>query len=178
MDIVIETERLILRALQPKDAESLFLLDSNPNVHLYLGNNPVKSIGECSAYIEHIQSQYIQNGIGRFAVVLKQTNEVIGWSGLKFIREPENNHVNFYEIGYRLREEYWGQGYGFESAKAWLDYGFEEMNIKTMYASANIENIGSRKILTKIGLKEKNTFDWNGIPCLWYELNASDYNGL
>lgn len=170
MNIIIETERLILRELLPSDDEGMFLLDSNPNVHRFLGNNPVISIEESKLYIDTIRNQYLENGIGRYAVILKETNEFIGWSGIKYITEPENGYVNFYEIGYRFIEEYWGKGYGYESANAWLDYGFKTMKIQTMYASANIQNSGSRKILEKIGMQQKNEYNWNGIPCIWYEL--------
>ena len=173
MNTIIETERLILRELLPSDAKSMFLLDSNPNVHKHLGNNPVKSIEECRNYIENIRNQYIQNGTGRFAVVLKETNEVIGWAGIKYITEPENNHVNFYDLGYRLQENHWGKGYGFEVAKAWLDFGFNKMNITKMYASTHIENMGSRRILEKIGMKLVSEFDWDGIPCVWFELDKN-----
>lgn len=170
MNIRIETERLLLRELLPSDTEGMFRLDSNANVHQFLGNNPVLSIEESQNYIASIRKQYQENGIGRYAVILKETNEFIGWCGIKLITELENNHINFYEIGYRFIEEYWGKGFGYESAKAWLDYGFQTMRIETIYASANIENRGSRKILEKIGMQQKNEFNWNGIPCIWYEL--------
>lgn len=175
MNTVIETERLILRKLLPSDDEGMFLLDSNPNVHRFLGNNPVSTIAESRNMIENIRNQYVQNGTGRLAVILKESNEFIGWCGIKFITEPDNNHINFYEIGYRLREEFWGKGYAYEAAKACLDYGFHQMNITIMHASANIENSGSRKILEKMGMQQKNQFEWNGIPCVWYELNKTDY---
>lgn len=169
MNVKLETERLILREIVLTDAEAMFKLDSNPNVHAYLGNNPIKSIDEAIAYIENLQNQYIQNGTGRFAVVLKKTNEFIGWAGIKFLTEPENNHVNVYEIGYRLQEEYWGKGYGSEAAKAWLDYGFSAMKIEKMYASVNKENKASKRILEKIGMQITSEFLWNGIPCYWLE---------
>jgi ribosomal-protein-alanine N-acetyltransferase len=174
MNILLETERLILREILPTDEMALFHLESNPNVHQFLGNRPITLMEESRKYIEHIRTQYAQNGIGRFAVVLKETNELIGWSGIKFITEPENNHVNFYEIGYRFVEEHWGKGYGFESAKAWLDYGFNQMKIQKMYASANKENAGSIKILKKIGMQQVSEFDWNGIPCYWFELENQE----
>lgn len=170
MHIKIETERLILRPIEKTDVQAMFVLDSNPNVNTYLGNNPVKTIEESMGYITMIQNQYEKNGIGRFAVVLKETNEFIGWAGIKFLTEPENNHVNIYEIGYRLQEEYWGKGYGSEAAKAWLDYGFKEMKIKKMYASANKENEASKRILEKIGMQITSDFLWNGIPCYWLEV--------
>jgi len=171
LNILIETNRLLLRQIVSSDFEAMFELDSNPNVNKYLGNNPVKSIEESKIIIENIHKQYQENGIGRFAVILKKTNEFIGWSGIKFITEIDNNHINFYEIGYRLKEKHWGKGYGFESAKAWLDYGFQKMNVPIMYASAHKENAASINILHKIGMKTISEYNWNGIPCYWFELN-------
>jgi ribosomal-protein-alanine N-acetyltransferase len=78
----IETERLILRELLPTDDKAMFILDSNPNVHKFLGNQPVISIEESRKYISSIREQYLDNGIGRFAVILKETDEFIGWAGL------------------------------------------------------------------------------------------------
>ena len=76
----IETERLLLRELQLSDAEGMFELDSNPNVHLFLGNRPVKNIEESIEYIHFVQKQYKDYGTGRWAVILKETNEFLGWS--------------------------------------------------------------------------------------------------
>lgn len=170
MNLILETERLLLRPMQVEDAEALFEMDSNPNVHLYLGNEPLTNIQECYGYIKSIQNQYLQNGIGRFVIVLKETNEVIGWAGLKFITEEENGHNNFYDIGYRLQEKQWRKGYALEAAKAWLDYAFTEMKIPTINASAHVDNIGSNTILQKIGLQQKNEYLHHDIPCYWYEL--------
>ena len=171
MNLILETDRLLLREIRLSDAEDMFRLDSSPNVVKYLGNNPVKSIEESITLIEMIRNQYIQNGIGRFAVVLKESNEFIGWCGIKFLTEPENNYVNVYEIGYRLIEEHWGKGYGFEAAKAWLDYGFNTMKVKTMYASVHKENAASKRILEKLGLQITSEFLWREeIPCYWLEL--------
>ncbi|MDI1316639.1 GNAT family N-acetyltransferase [Flavobacterium sp.] len=170
MNLILETERLVLRPMQVEDAEALFEMDRNPNVHLYLGNEPLTNIEECYGYIKSIQNQYIQNGIGRFVIVLKETNEVIGWAGLKFITEEENGHNNFYDIGYRLQEKHWRKGYALEAATAWLDYAFTEMKIPKIYASAHVDNIGSNTILKQIGLYQKEQYLENEIPCYWYQL--------
>lgn len=170
MDLILETERLILRELQLSDADALFEMDNNPNVHLYLGNEPVQSIDKVDDYIKSIQNQYIRNRIGRFAVVLKETNEVMGWAGIKFVTEPENNHVNFYDIGFRLQEKHWRKGYALESATAWLDYGFNQMKIQVMNASAHVDNKGSNAILQKIGMIQKGQYFYDDLPCYWYEL--------
>lgn len=170
MNLILETERLIMRPIELSDDKALFALDSNPNVHLYLGNNPVTEMEQVHEYIKSIQNQYEQNGIGRFAVELKDTQEVIGWAGLKFITEEDNGHINFYDIGYRLREEFWGKGYALEAAAKWLDHALHTMKVPAVYASAHIDNIGSNKILHKIGLRQNGRFLWNGITCNWYEL--------
>ena len=170
MNIILQTERLLLREMLPSDAEALFEMDKNPNVHLYLGNEPLQSIDQVYGYIESIQNQYIQNGIGRFVVVLKETNEVIGWAGIKYITEPENNRVNFYDIGYRLQEKHWQKGYGLEAAKAWRDYGFNEMEIPMLVATAHVDNVGSNKILQKIGMVHKEQYMHHDLLCNWYEM--------
>lgn len=176
MKLKIETERLILRELLFSDAEAMFKMDNNLNVHNYLGKKPVQTIEECTNYIGEVRNQYIKNKIGRFAIVLKETNEVIGWAGLKFVTEPENELVNFYDLGYRLQEEYWGNGYAQEAAKAWLDYGFFKLKKGTIYASAHVENRNSRRILEKIGMTQKSEYQWENIPCIWFELHKYDYN--
>ena len=166
----IETERLLLRELGLSDAERMFELDSNPNVHLFLGNKPVKHIDESIYQIKNIQQQYIDFGIGRWAVILKETNEFLGWSGIKFITNEINNHKDFYEIGYRFIEKYWGKGYATEAGKAFVDYAFNEMKVEALYAYADAGNKDSRKILEKLGLQYVNSFEYEGESEVWYEL--------
>ncbi|MEZ4853371.1 GNAT family N-acetyltransferase [Flavobacterium sp.] len=169
MNFNLETQRLLLRPLQLSDADDMFIMDSNPNVHIYLGNNPLTSKEESIGYLKNILNQYEENGIGRFAMITKNSNKFVGWCGLKFITEEENNHSHFYEIGYRLKEEFWGKGYAYEAAKAWYSYAFTILKVDTLYASAHIDNKGSRRILEKLGLQFKNEYTWNNhIPCVWY----------
>lgn len=172
----IETERLILRELQLSDADGMFELDSNPNVHLFLGNRPVKHIKESIEYIENIQKQYQNYGIGRWAVILKETNEFIGWSGIKYITDEINKHQNFYELGYRFIEEHWGKGYASEAGKAFVDYAFKELKAEVLYAYADAGNEGSRKILEKLGFHFVNSFSYQEELEVWYELKNPDSN--
>ena len=170
MKTSIETERLILRELLPSDDLGMFELDSNPEVHKYLGNKPVKSIEESRVYIENIRQQYQTNGIGRWAVILKETNEFIGWSGLKLYTDSINNYQNFYEIGYRFIQKHWGKGYASESALAFMNFGFNEMKIDTIYAYADSGNFNSRKVLEKLGMQAVNSFEHDGEEEIWYEM--------
>ncbi|WPO79142.1 GNAT family N-acetyltransferase [Flavobacterium sp. KACC 22761] len=166
----IETERLLLREFLLSDADGMFELDSNPKVHLFLGNNPVKKPEESIEYIYFVQKQYKDFGTGRWAVILKETNEFLGWSGIKFITDEINGHKNFYEIGYRFLEKHWGKGYATEAGRAFVDYAFNEMKVDALYAFADAGNENSRKILEKLGLQYVNSFEYEGETEVWYEM--------
>jgi len=176
MNLTLETNRLILRELKLSDAEAFFAMDSNPNVHSYLWNKPVQKMEETIEVIAFVRKQYVDNGIGRFAMISKETNEFVGWAGLKFNTEAVNNKVNFYDIGYRLDQKFWGRGYASEATFAWLKYAFETMNIKTMEAAAHIDNIASNKILQKIGMRMTEQYIDGGATWNWYELENDKYN--
>lgn len=171
----IETERLLLRELLLSDAAGMFELDSNPNVHLFLGNKPVKNIEESILQIKNIQQQYHDFRTGRWAVILKETNEFLGWSGIKYITDKINHHKDFYEIGYRFIEKNWGKGYATEAGKAFVDYAFNEMKVDCLYAYADEGNKNSRKILEKIGLSYVNTFEYENETEVWYELKNPNF---
>lgn len=175
MKIILETERLFLRELEYTDENDLFEMDSDPQVHLYIENNPVKSIDEITKVIENLKRQYNENGIARWAVVEKFTNECIGWSGLKYFKEPLNNHNNFYELGYRFKKKHWRKGFATESSKAIVEYGFKNLNIESIFAITDPENKNSKKVLTKLGFDFKETFDYEGDPTDWFELTKTNW---
>jgi RimJ/RimL family protein N-acetyltransferase len=87
------------------------------------------------------------NRIGRWAVVLRGTGEFIGWCGLKYYAD-----VNEYDLGYRYFEEHWGRGYATEAARAVLRYGIEHLRGARIVGKAMAGNVGSRRVLEKIGL--------------------------
>lgn len=169
MSYLIETERLYLRRLTESDANDLFELDSNPKVHKYLGNNPVKSIEESQNQIKNVLKQYEEFGIGRLAMINKETNEFIGWSGIKFERELRKE-FDYYDLGYRLKEICWGHGYATEAAIGSLEYGFNELRLNEINACADVNHVVSNKILKKIGFITDGTFTFEGSLINWYFL--------
>ncbi|MFC3562615.1 GNAT family N-acetyltransferase [Pedobacter jamesrossensis] len=175
MKIFAETERFILRELLLTDVDGFFELDTNPEVHKYLGNKPVKNKDQIIDNINFIRTQYLSNGIGRWAIIDKKSNEFIGWTGLKFITDETNNHKNYYDLGYRLIKKYWGQGIATETALASLTYAFEELNLNEVYAIADCENNGSNKILKNLGLKFIEIFELEGIAHNWYKIEKAEF---
>lgn len=177
--IFIQTPRLILREIISDDVDRIFLLDSNPEVMKYIGVQPVTKLEESVDIIRKIRKQYSENGIARWAVIEKESDLLIGWSGLKLLTEPLNGFKNVYELGYRFLPESWGKGFATESANAVLEYGFNKMNLDKIYACTNIKNTDSSKILKdKLGFECKGTFidELDNATCYWYELDKNNFS--
>ncbi|MBD2715886.1 GNAT family N-acetyltransferase [Microvirga sp. STR05] len=172
MTTFAETPRLLLRELQATDVPGMFALDSDPEVHRYLGNQPVQTLAQSEETIAFVRRQYQENGIGRWAVELKETGEFLGWAGLKFVREPLNRHVDFYDVGYRLIRRYWGNGYATEAARASVAYGFNVLRQPVLYATADMQNLASRAVLAKVGFQHLGEFEYESVPTAWLEARA------
>lgn len=178
MQFNLETDRLILREFRESDLDGIFELDSDPLVHKYLGNNPIKTKKKAADIIQFVIKQYHELGIGRFAAIEKVSGDFIGWSGLKLNtgeKEALNGKTDFYDIGYRFIPRHWGKGYATESSVAILDYAFNKLYIETICGAAETGNLASNKVLRKIGLNFINEFLYDKITCNWYELNKDDY---
>lgn len=176
MKAFIETERLILREIILSDKESLFELDTDPAVHQYLGHNPLVDMEQVEEMISNIRQQYIDNGIGRWAVVEKSTGDFLGWGGFKLVRGLINNHTNYYDLGYRLIKRYWGKGFATELANGSLKYGFEKLMLDKIHAFADAGNKGSRHVLEKAGLHFIEKFDYEGEEHDWFEITRSQWD--
>jgi len=172
----LETKRLVLRKLEEADHERLFLLDSNQEVMKYIGMPTLSKVEESKEVVKMIMKQYEDNGLGRLAVIEKESELLIGWSGLKLNTSEVNGYQNFYELGYRFLPETWGKGYATESGKASLDYGFNDLQAEIIYAYAHCENTASNHILTKLGFEKTGEFTEPDGICFWYELKKENFN--
>ncbi len=176
MKIRAQTERLLIRDFDLCDKNDFFEMDSDPEVHRYIENKPVNSMEQIQDMIQFVQNQYVENGVGRWAVVDKQTSECLGWCGLKYFRVPLNNHVDIYELGYRFKQKHWGKGYATESSIAVLDYGFDRLNLNIIYALADARHVKSKHVLNKLGFQHVEVFDYDGHPCDWFELSKTKWS--
>lgn len=185
MDVHIETDRLLIRPLLAEDDEGMFAMDSDPEVLKYIMTPPTASIEAEREVIRFVQQQYIDNGIGRWAMLHKATGDFIGWMGFKYITITVNGHTNFYDFGYRLARRHWGKGYASEGARAALQYGIEKLGFKEVFAMTHIDNAASRRILEKMGFKLMEIFPYDdngantwlrkGMPTTWYQLDTATY---
>lgn len=170
MQVIFETPRLYLRQFILDDAGILLELNSDPEVLKYLHEPLLQDEEHAKTILTNIILPQYEKKLGRWATYIKETNEFIGWCGLKY--RPEINEI---DLGYRLMKKYWGNGYASEAAKQTIEYGFKVLGLKTITACAHIENIASQKVLEKSGMQ----FIMEGIvddcPVKKYEMKATSF---
>ncbi|MGD9899487.1 MAG: GNAT family N-acetyltransferase [Calditrichaceae bacterium] len=140
---IIETERLFLRELRSSDAEKMYDLNSDPDVVKFTGDIPFTSIESARAFLEKYD-EYKKQGYGRWAVITKDSNEFIGWCGLKY------NEEKYTDIGFRFFRKEWNKGYATEAAKATLEYGFSVLKLNEIIGRASTDNKPSIRVLEKL----------------------------
>lgn len=153
-----------MRKLTKEDAKDFYELNLDTEVLKYTGDKPFDNL---QASIDFLTSydQYEKFGVGRLAVIDKDTSNFMGWCGLKY--SPDNNE---YDIGFRFHRNYWNKGYATETSKKCLDIGFSVLEIEKIVGRAMKENIGSIKVLEKIGMTFKGNFDFEGREGVIYEV--------
>lgn len=162
--LVIETHRAFLRELTVNDAEDFYQLNLDPDVIKYTGDKSFENIEDSKTFLQHYD-QYKKFGVGRLAVIEKETNSFIGWCGLKY--SPDKNE---YDIGFRFYKTYWNRGFATETAKKCLEFGFENLNLEKIVGRAIKENSGSIKVLEKIGMTFIKSILFDGKEGVLYEI--------
>lgn len=170
--IIADTPRLILRNMTMYDAESAYLLNLDPEVIQYTGDNSFASIEEAQQFLINY-GHYKKYGYGRWALILKETLEFLGWCGLKYLEEENKN-----DVGFRLMKKYWNKGYATEAAIKSLELGFYQFNMKSIVAHADIENKASLRVLEKIGLTAVNQYVEGNRKCLAYNIELDRFKSL
>jgi ribosomal-protein-alanine N-acetyltransferase len=104
-------------------------------------------------------------------MIWRETGEMIGWSGLQPLEDSGDT-----EVGYGMIKEFWGKGIGYECALAWLRYGFEKTDLKSIVAVASPENVGSWRIMEKLGMRREKTETHYGMECVFYRIDRENFN--
>lgn len=150
MNVIIQTNRLLLRTFTIDDVQLIYELNNDADVTRYT-YDPMNEMEQARQVLEKIiLPQYALYNHGRWAVHTKDQLEFIGWCGLKY--RPERHEV---DLGYRYKKSAWGKGYATEAAYACLQYGFEKLNIGKITGRAVPENVASWRVLEKIGMEFK-----------------------
>jgi RimJ/RimL family protein N-acetyltransferase len=153
--ISIQTQRLRLRALQEKDAETLYTYRNQPNVMLFQGWTP-KDIKEVSDYAIEMQSRNPAAPGYWYQVVIEQYNQLTGEVGpvigdVAFCIEKEMEKQA--ELGIALDTQYQGAGYAQEAVKGLINFLFETFDLHRIHLSIDPDNKASRKLTERVGFR-------------------------
>ncbi len=170
MTIQLETNRIILREFMLNDLEDFHSLETNEAVVKYLTNYPKRSLEESKELLNQVISQYSNFKTGRLAMIDKATQGFVGWCGIKFNNHKRHVYENFYDLGYRIHPNYWGNGLATEASVACLNYGLNELEILKINAIVNTQNTQSLKVISKVGFNYKESFLEDETEKHWYEV--------
>jgi RimJ/RimL family protein N-acetyltransferase len=148
---VFQTERLNLRRMSLDDADFIVELLNDPSFLRFIGDKGVRTTEDARRYImTGPMDSYERHGFGLWLVELKESETPIGICGLL-----KRDTLSDVDIGFGFLPPYRFQGYAFESAAAVMDYGRNVLGLKRILAVTNEDNVGSIRVLEKVGL----TFD-------------------
>ncbi len=174
----LESDRLLLRKINIKDASDLQSIRSDEKVMRYMDSDIHMTLEDSENFIsENLKKYETKNGLF-WALIEKSTNNFIGdFSFWKIDRK--NSRA---EIGYTLKPHYWGKGYMKEAMIRIINFGFNELNLHSLEANINPENENSRAILIKLGFKKdayfRENYFYNGkyLDSEIYSLLKVDFN--
>ncbi|PZD71820.1 hypothetical protein C1752_04497 [Acaryochloris thomasi RCC1774] len=167
----LETQRLVLRELRKEDVQDLAPILADPKVMTFSPTGVV-SISQTQEKVESFIACYREFGFGKWAVLLKDHQKLIGYYGLAVKQIDGNNEK---ELGYRLDSELWGQGLATEGASAAIQYGFEQFKLPYILGIVERENTASIRVLEKIGMRYKRTTIFHEVEMDVYRVDAPDF---
>ena len=162
--IIAETERLIIRNWADGDRALFYEINSDDRVMEFFPMR--RDRAESDALFDRIREQIAETGYGFFAVALKETGDVIGFTGLN---DPYNVDIKpdgTPEIGWRMATRHWGKGYASEAARAMVDIAFDERGHDQVVAFAVAKNHRSTAVMKRIGMRRdaEGDFDHPSVP--------------
>ena len=152
-NVILETERLYLRRLEPGDFDALCAMMQDGEV-MYAYNGPF-SAEEVRAWLDKQMKRYDERGFGLWAVILKKTGELAGQCGL-FLQKWKDREV--LEVGYMFHKAHWHKGYATEAAQACKEYAFDTLGAEEVYSIIRDTNLPSQNVARRNGMTPVDTW--------------------
>lgn len=169
----LQTDRLILRPFTLEDTNDVFeCWESDPDVAKYMFWTSHNDIEKTKEWLAFEIGQIEKENWYRFAIVLKETNELIGTVLIYFEEE-----VDCWEIGYNLGKKYWSKGYTTEAVKKVMEFATEELELSQIVGRYAKENPASGNVMKKLGFQYEKDIPYEcndgtvireGIQCRFY----------
>ena len=150
---ILETERLILRELQPDDAPFMLELLNEPSYILNIADRGVRDLDGARRYLEdRWRASYRQHGFGLWVVVERSSGMATGLCGL--VRRDGLEDV---DIGYAFLPAFWGRGYAIESALGVKAHARDVVGLSRLVAIVVPSNLPSVRVLERLGMSVERT---------------------
>jgi len=147
--LVTKTARLVIRHFAIDDAGAMEAVFCDPEVMRY-SEDGVQPPQFVHVWVANTIDYYPMWGFGMWAVIEKETRDLIGYAGLS--RFPNRCGPNEVELGFRLARPYWGRGYATEAATATCDYALHKLRLPRIIAMIDPDNVASVRVAEKIGM--------------------------
>jgi [ribosomal protein S5]-alanine N-acetyltransferase len=148
--IVIETPRLYVRTWKSDDFAALYAVMSSHQTHLFTNEQPWSQEATHAMIEWHIQHRIgWEPGTFNCPLILRANESLIGRVGLN----PYLPEEHIPEIEWTINAEHWGKGYATEIGHAMLKYGFRAAQFPTIMGFAHVQNLASRRVMEKIGMR-------------------------
>jgi ribosomal-protein-alanine N-acetyltransferase len=146
----LKSERIELRLLELSDLKSIHSLHSLPETDEFNALGIPKNIDETKSIIEPWIAENNVSEIKNYTFAIQQNDneKFIGVLGLKLWSKKHRRG----EIWYKIHSDYWRKGFATESVNLILDYGFNTLKLHRIQAGCAVDNIGSIKVLEKVGM--------------------------
>jgi len=149
--MTLKTKTFSFRPVLEKDIKVLHKkIFSDKDVMRYTFFEKIFSFNETKKFIKAHFSKDDDNPLGLVGVYLNDSNMLIGFAG---ILEFEYKNAKEYEFGFVLAKDFWGKGYATKIGKAQIDFAFNDMGLERIFALVNKDNLASKKVIAKLGLK-------------------------
>ena len=169
MPTVLATPRLWVRHFEPDDVDALFEVCRDPVVMRWVGDGTPLPHELCAKWIDISRRNYETKGYGAWAVVERDSNELIGYAGL--VHAPDRTDP---EIIYAFREAWWGRGLATELAPAILRHGLTRCGLPRIIATIDPDNSASLKIVDRCGMTfESEDKDEHGLAIRLFAIHRA-----
>jgi len=152
------TERLILRVWRARDWDAFWRVTNTSAVMQWLGG--VLDEQGRAATRARVENCARRNGFCFWVIERRSDGAILGFCGLKRADAPNSSIAGEIEIGWRLREDCWGQGYAREAAQAALELAFTRFGAQTVYALTIEENAPSWGLMIRLGMERCEALDY------------------
>lgn len=154
---VLETERLILRPLEPDDVEPFADMNADPEVMRFFPTCLDRSKTE--ALIERMRTHFARHGFGWWVVEVPGVARFAGFAGL-LVSAFHAHFTPCVEVGWRFPREAWGKGYATEAGQAALAFAFERLGVDEVLSMAVADNHRSTRVMERLGMRTRSVDDF------------------